>query len=142
MKNYFVGILSIVLIASCTDPKMQKVETLKTECIANHDEVMPRMSEIVEISSGIKEMRAELDTDTTDSAALIRKNLVLQVELLDSAHESMMVWMNEYVPDYDLDHDADQSIKFYEEQKVRIAEVKELMLKSIEDGKNTLEKME
>jgi hypothetical protein len=142
MKNYFVGILSIVLIASCTDPKMQKVETLKTECIAIHDEVMPRMSEIVEISSGIKEMRAELDTDTTDSAALIRKNLVLQVELLDSAHESMMVWMNEYVPDYDLDHDADQSIKFYEEQKVRIAEVKELMLKSIEDGKNTLEKME
>lgn len=142
MKNYFVGILSIVFIASCTDPKMQKVETLKTECIAIHDEVMPRMGEIVEICSGIKEMRAELDTDTTDSAASIRKNLVLQVELLDSAHESMMVWMNAYVPDYELDHDADQSIKFYEEQKVRIAEVKDLMLKSIEDGKTTLEKME
>lgn len=142
MIKYVVGFCSALLIVSCADPKMQKVESLKKECISIHDEVMPRMGEIVELSSGIKEWRSTMASDTTDSAALIRKNLVAQVVILDSAHEAMMVWMSEYVPDYEVDHEADQSIAYYEEQKGKIIEVKELMLRSIEDGKNTLEKME
>ncbi len=127
------------MLASCSDPKLEKVEALKKECIAIHDEVMPRMGGMVELSTGIKGLRSKLDSDTTDSAQLVRVMLVRKVELLDSAHEAMLVWMDEYVTDYELEHTSDEAITFYEGKKVSISEVKDIMLKSIEDGKETIQ---
>tara|TARA_B110000037_G_scaffold190376_1_gene223195 strand:- start:613 stop:1041 length:429 start_codon:yes stop_codon:yes gene_type:complete len=139
MKNVLFLISIVTMLASCSDPKLEKVEALKKECIAIHDEVMPRMGRMVELSTGIKGLRIKLDSDTTDSAQLVRVMLVRKVELLDSAHEAMLVWMDEYVTDYELEHTSDESITFYEGQKVSISEVKDIMLKSIEDGKETIQ---
>ncbi|MDC1222139.1 hypothetical protein N8Z47_05675 [Salibacteraceae bacterium] len=140
MKKLIFILTMAGLISSCSDPKMEKIDSLKEECISIHDEVMPRMGEMVELSSGIKEIRIKLDSDTTDSAHLVRIALVKKVEQLDSAHEAMMVWMNDYIPDYEAEHSSDESIAFYEEQKKSITEVKDIMLKSIEDGKETLDR--
>ena len=140
MKEIVYVFFIAVFVTACTGPKLQKVETLKTECISIHDEVMPRMGEMVELSSDIKELHSELDGDTTDSASLVRTNYVSRAKQLDSAHEAMMVWMNDYVPDYEVEHSSDEAIAFYEDQKKRITEVKNIMLKSIEDGKETLDR--
>ena len=139
MKKILLALAVAIISQACTDPKMEKVDELKKECITIHDEVMPRMGELVELGSEIKGLRKSIENDTTDSAQAIRLGFVNRVEQLDSAHEAMMIWMNEYVPDYDVDHSSDESIEYYTDQKKKITEVKEIMLKSIEDGKETME---
>lgn len=134
MKITVQILISIILVTACTDPKKEKVATLKSDCITIHDEVMPRMGEIVELGSSIKDLHTELQKDTTDSALEVRQLCMLQVNMLDSAHEAMMQWMNLYVPDYDMDHNPDESIAYYESQKEEIIEVKRLMEKSIDDA--------
>ena len=128
-----------VVLSSCSDPKMDKVDALKTECIEIHDEVMPKMGNIVELSTDIKDWKKTLDGDTSDSVVAFRGMLVAQVTILDSAHESMMAWMGDYEVYYEASHDADSAISYYENEIVRIAQVRELMLKSIDDGKKVLE---
>jgi hypothetical protein len=129
----------IAAMSSCADPKLEKVEELKTECIEIHDEVMPKMGSIVELSTEIKDWKKKLDGDTTDSVMEFRVSLVSHVTMLDSAHESMMVWMQDYEVDYETSHNADSAISYYENEIVRIAQVRALMLKSIDDGKKVLE---
>lgn len=138
--RYLVGIFSMMLMLhACTDPKMEKVSSLKKECIAIHDEVMPKMGEIVSLSGDIKDWKKTMDADTSDSIAAYRMMLVSHVQLLDSAHESMMDWMAEYDVDYETRNESDSAIAYYENEIVRITNVKTLMLKSIEDGKRVLE---
>lgn len=140
MKKLLFILTMTGAISSCSDPKMEKIDSLKEECISIHDEVMPRMGEMVELSSGINEIRIQLDSVTNDSVQLQRIALVKKVEQLDSAREAMMVWMTDYISDYEIEHSSNESIAFYEEQKKSITEVKDIMLKSIEDGKETLDR--
>ena len=138
MKKKWMMLLMIPAMMACTSEKQEKINALQTECIRIHDVVMPRMGEIVNLSSDIKTLRKTYESDTADSLISYRIHLMKHIQLLDSAHEEMMVWMQEYEPNFGKSNGDDATIKYYESEIQAIQRVHDLMLKSIEDGKKVL----
>jgi hypothetical protein len=132
-----LGVIALIL-TSCSDPKEKKVQELKKVTIALHDEVMPRMGEISELTSALKDLREEVKLDTTDSAINQLVIINAQVKQLDDAHEGMMQWMADYEPRYEEEHPLDSAVVYYEEQRSFIERVKLEMEKSIEDAQTFL----
>lgn len=139
MRKFLIGAGLIALIGACGNPQLEKVEALKKEAIAVHDEVMPRMGEIHDWSTKLKELKKSIAEDTNDSATEIKNEVVHLVVMLDSADEAMMSWMHDYEVAYEKEHPADSAIVYYEHQIKLISEVKQLMNTSIENAKNYFE---
>lgn len=139
MKKYVlpIGMMFLVMV-SCSNPLASKVEEIKKEAIAIHDEVMPRMGEISELSVNLKQMREALKADTTDSAMQVIDKLNQQIVALDNAYEGMMEWMNLYQPQFEEQHTLDSAVIYYEEQRSLITDVKLNMEQSINDAKTLL----
>lgn len=124
---------------ACNGPQTKEINALKETCIHIHDEVMPRMGEISELRTSLREWKRTVDGDTTDSLYTLGETIWTHVILLDSADESMMEWMANYEPSYEEAHPADSAIVYYTAQKAEIERVKTLMEKSINDAKNLLD---
>jgi hypothetical protein len=60
-----------------------------------------------------------------------------QIEKLDMAHDAMMNWMREYNGGIDL-FTHNEKMEYLEKEKVKIEEVKTMMLEVIEDTKTFL----
>jgi hypothetical protein len=138
-KVMITALICALFTVGCSDPNQEKIDELKKECISIHDEVMPRLDEIVSLNSEIKAWRNTLEKDTTDSASMAKRMLVMQINMLDSAYESMMLWMGEYDPTYEVTNSSDSALVYYDREKESIKKVKDLMKKSIDDGKKVLE---
>ena len=141
-KRWILLAAVTVMITACTSPQQKKVNTLKEEVIALHDEVMPRMGELSELSAEIKSMRDAVKTDTSANAQASTQTMTMQIKALEDAHEAMMEWMAEYEPMYDQEHHVDSAVAYYTQQKQEIGSVKKTMEKSIEDAKRYLGKGE
>lgn len=102
---------------------------------------MPRMGEVAELSSGLKEFREQIISDTTDSAATVRNTISKQIETLDEAYEGMMAWMADYEPGFDNDNPADSAIVYYSKQEMEIKEVKTKIEESIDEAGKLLEEI-
>ena len=98
MAKYFFAILFLGLISCKNDPKTEaQSEELKTEiaqydalmeeAIEVHDDVMPKMGRLMELS---EMMDKQIKKDSTISEFKIAK------EKLNAAHDGMMTWMREY----------------------------------------------
>lgn len=118
-----------------TDSLTTVVQELGKACIEVHDEVMPRLGEIHQLKKRLSEHRVQLN-DGSDSIDLYRQT----IHLLDSADEAMMDWMAQYDVEYLSTHKPEEAVTYYEDQKEKVEYVKDLMLKSIEDGNQLLEK--
>ena len=132
MKKFILFLSTAALISACTDPKQAVVDDLRNETIALHDEVMPRMGEIVELAQALKQLREEVVLDSTDSTGSARLVYTEHIAALDAAHEDMMQWMADYEPDYEKEHPLDSALNYYEGQRVQILSVKQAIENSIE----------
>ena len=112
----------------CSNPKEAEIDSLKKSCIEIHDEVMPKISEIAKIRMALKPMILAIESDTADSVVAIRKSYVEGTILLDSAHEAMMNWMAEYIPDYEMSYEADSALAYYKNERDKITEVKVILM--------------
>ena len=106
-----------------------------------HDEVMPKMSEINGLTRDFKNY-VEANRETISPAYLERISVALTE--LEDGDEGMMNWMNG-IKQLDnlrgtLDHNA--IMVYLKEQAEIIAQVKEKMLSSIENGKALLTEMQ
>lgn len=133
MRKLWIGAMALLVLA-CTDPKQEKVNELRDEAIRLHDEVMPRMGEIMTLSSQMKELREALRNDSADSATLATEPFSDQIVALEAAHEGMMQWMADYEPEYEAGNELDSAITYYEEQRKAIEKVKNEIEKSIDDA--------
>lgn len=104
-------------------------QVLYNEALDIHDEVMPDMGTIMSLKRALQ--------DTLKSTTLTpeqKQDFESRVKLLDSAHNSMMVWMRGFVPPKDTTED--QEYRQYIEKKLEDAKkMKALMLEAIEKGK-------
>jgi hypothetical protein len=137
--NGWIWVMAFASLSACTDPKMEQVNALRTETIALHDEVMPRMGEVVSLAGDLKKLREEMTVDTADSAAMVaassqRTEFTDQIAALDQAHEAMMEWMADFEPAYEQDQPVDSAIAYYTRQRDLIAGVKQLIEQEIEDA--------
>jgi hypothetical protein len=131
MKTIFK--LSLMLFAflmiSC-ESKEKEVEKLKTETIAIHDEVMPKMDDIMKLK---KSLKAEQDSVSTEKSTDIQQ-LIISLENSDRA---MMNWMRNYDPQMEGMSD-EEKIEYLKKQKASIHEVSEQMKSSISEAENYL----
>lgn len=106
------------------------IDSLRSQVLAIHDEVMPEMG-------ALRKTRKEL-LSVADSLRKRAAMLSAVADEIGNANESMMQWMRAYEPEFE---GTDEEIKQYlEDQKVAIQKVKDDMNGSLQKGKEVLEK--
>ena len=89
-----------LLLGSCqssttseADPSLERAQTIYTEAIAVHDEVMPRMDEIMQLRQKlqlrVESMQEQPEEDYADSL----RQMQTAIENLQEADQAMMQWM-------------------------------------------------
>lgn len=142
-------ILSVTILFSCgnqnkterdqlqiEDRKPSEAEQAETalyeEVMAIHDEVMPKMDDMMRLKS---QLQAKLEQkETTQEEALALRSAIKELEQAD---EAMMQWMRNFKPQ-DHVNDHQKVIAYYQEQKKYIKEVKDKMLAAIENARKKL----
>lgn len=123
------------------DAHHEILDKLHNEVMSIHDEVMPKMGEIMNFKS---KARVELDSILSlgESELEERKLKLMEVHAqLTEADKAMMDWMHEFDPNID-SATHEKAIEYFKSEKKKIAEVKEIMLKAIEDSKAVLSEEE
>ncbi|MFN4147273.1 MAG: viral A-type inclusion protein [Runella sp.] len=142
MKKSIVLALAI-LAASCQQDK-EKFNKAEKEVFAIHDEVMPKMDQIVKLRSEVSKEITTLDSLLNlknDEPLQQRKATALEISsLLLKADEGMMGWMRAYNRDSLMALPSDEALKALEVEKTKITEVRNLMLESIEKAETFLKK--
>ena len=106
----------------------QEIAAMHDDVMAVHDEVMPKMDDIYREKVRLTEYMATL----SDSAEL--ETLKTTILHLEEADEAMMQWMREFNP-RQFESDTTALIQYYNDEKIRIDEVRNLMNTSIEAAK-------
>jgi hypothetical protein len=139
MKN-LIFLVTLLLFAACGTGKKEtqangaiSVDSLKSEVLSIHDEVMPKMGELRRARKDLLFLADSLMETDAERAAM----LTTVADEIDAANESMMQWMRAYEPEFE---GTDEEIRQYlEDQKVAIQKVKDDMLGSLKKGKKVLE---
>jgi hypothetical protein len=130
MKKILIPIFLVTSLSAC-DKKPDNQKVMIDEVIAIHDEVMPKMDEIMALKSSL------------DSASKVSPDSVKARQLstaLETADNEMMDWMEEYNPDLMKGKSNEEITKYYADEKAKITNVKTLTDKSIEEAKAFLGK--
>lgn len=122
----FCLIFSLILIFQACEPNQKELNDLRrSEVIAVHDEVMPKMGQLKSLEKKALLRAEEYATMDSVDSVKVQEMKVLAVEL-DQAYEAMFVWMRQYETE-----DGERSpleVKTYlEAQMVSVSEVNQLM---------------
>ena len=121
MKNYLIVILlcTVATIIGCKE-RVSPNQKLYNEVMGIHDEVMPKMNDLHKIKTGLREKVAN-NPNMPEAEKLETKAMIAK---LDSAGESMMVWMREFDPLPD-SLGEEKARQYLESEKIRIKQVRE-----------------
>lgn len=145
--TYKLLILFLVVLAACGKPSTQNAEEDNQEANDDpnqalydmvmdvHDEVMPKMDDIYKIKSQLQEKIV----NSPDLVQERKDALEKMILSLDSANNSMMVWMRQFNRPPD-SLDVEEARAYLESQMEKINAVKETMLSTLEEAKAEAEK--
>lgn len=116
-----------------------KIGKLETEVLAVHDEVMPKMDNIMSLQGKLKKKLVELDSLQLSgiSSNTIAEERIKIVDLhknLGIADSLMMEWMHRYDGDSAKNLPVQEAIGYFNSEMQKIQEVKVLTNKSIEEA--------
>ncbi len=124
----------MMFVFACANPVVEEkidIKVLEKEVMGIHDEVMPRMSEVVFLSDAIDSvMKQEKDTIKLHKLGVIKESLV-------KSDQDMMHWMRSYkspVQPYD-----SNSLNYINKEKEKVIKLRALILKSIVDANIALQ---
>jgi hypothetical protein len=115
-------LLYALVVIGCA--KQDPNQVLYNEVMDIHDEVMPRMDDIMRLKRELNERIDKEELSDTVKTALENKIL-----LLDSAGKAMMDWMHNFKPE---DYTGEGQRTYLESEREHITKVKETMLNAIE----------
>lgn len=154
MKNtlYLVAFALLTLI-SCKDgaatqediskvpqKDIESFEKLKAEAMEVHDEIMPKMGELMELKGEItkKAEAGELSDQTAISIA---------AENLKASHDGMMSWMKDYSEKFPYESTTpetkeimEEKLPILEQEVVEIKNLRDRTMKAIENAQELLKK--
>ena len=121
-------------------PEMAIQDSLWKEVMVIHDEVMPKMGDINKTSRALK-AKLEADPELNET---IKAQINETMEALNAADEAMWEWMHNLKQLKPLRNTLShlEILQYLETEKIAIAEVKDRMLGSINEGKTLLEQLE
>lgn len=143
MKNLLKGLIIVVVgtLISCgksgrdttaSDPvEDDSNEALYNQVMDIHDEVMPKMNDLYTLKKQLQEQIAN-SPDLVEEKKQELEQTILQ---LDSASNSMMVWMRQFNPPADTA--SEEAMREYlESQLEKVKKMREDVLMALEKGKN------
>ena len=119
-----VKLMVIVLISTMTNCG-EKEKSLYDQVMDIHDEVMPKMDDIYKMRKSLRDSIANTP-DLPEETKLRFTQTILQ---LDSAGNSMMVWMREFNPPDQKDEAAFN--KYMETELVKVKKMREDVMRSL-----------
>lgn len=133
MKRAFSLFVIILFVFAC-EKKEDKFDTLKTEVFAIHDEVMPKMGELMSLKKKILD-KVEVSANPDELRGIALS--------LEKAQEGMMSWMNDWsknsTPHVNNESTEEEKMTFINAEIVRVKKVKEDINSSIAAAKKALE---
>ncbi|SDD81893.1 viral A-type inclusion protein [Niabella drilacis] len=150
MKSLFFP-LAMVLLMACGNSGQQsasdtgdgpktKADSLLQEVIDGHDVAMPKMKKLErlmkESSSAIDSLGKLPAADQKQNAAL-KTNLEAVLNELRGADKAMHEWMNGFKYD-SLQNNEPERIKYLEDQKTKVNQMKDAVLSSISKAEGVL----
>lgn len=133
MKKILLLSAFTIVVSACNNQSESHNQERKLieDVMAVHDEVMPKGDELMSLKSSL------------DSVAKVSPDSLAALEIvsaLDSADNQMSDWMAAYNPDLVKGKSHEEVIKYFEGEKAKITEVKNLTNASIEKAKKFLSK--
>ncbi len=131
--------LSLIAVLSACSGASQNYDALETEVLAIHDEVMPKMEDIMHYQNQLRQKISSLDSleaegvsgNTLAEERLKANDLIQQLNAADSL---MMDWMFYYDADSAKALNPEETLRYFENEKVKILDVKTRTLKSLEEA--------
>ncbi len=135
MKTYQTLLLTIVILAVSCNQSAQDVAQEQQkwdEIMAVHDEVMPKMSDINRLSEDLTARVSTPDSIQMEEQKIIRNH----IQGLTNAENGMMDWMGNVRQLDDVRAETDHAgvMKYLDEEKKKVDELKQQMLQSIESA--------
>ena len=136
MKTYFpILFIAVFFLFSCENEKKRTQDQLLDKVMALHDEIMPKMGDIMKYKKQLKAKMEELITAGEEVNEARIAEMKETIESLDNSHEGMMSWMREF--DVDFEGKVEEDVLTYlNEQMTKIEEVGKMTnsaLKKAED---------
>lgn len=142
----YTGLIwSLFILTSCgKDAKQEKLASLETEVMAIHDEVMPKMDDIMNLKSQLSKKIQSIDSmqNVGISSNTLAEQRIQAVDLNQKLNESdklMMDWMHAYKGDSAKKLKSEEAIAYFEKEREKILLVKQNTLKSVQEAKTFLE---
>jgi len=142
MKNALKLVVFVLILTACGRTSQENADVLDSlkleskalynEAIDIHDEVMPKMDQLVMLKKSLKDTLE----NTTALPETLKKEIEAKIQLLDSADKAMMDWMHDsrLRPISDTTNHA--AYQQYMQSKIESAKrMKALTLEAIEKGK-------
>jgi len=140
IKTLLISTLVTIFLSGCgtktTDHSTSSMEepdtgnnALYNEIMNIHDEVMPKMESLYNISKQLKDSVQQAANSAEQDRLQMRQNYI------DSVSKMMMDWMHEFKP---LPDTTDESIiqEYYEGHLEKIKQVREAILTALDKGNN------
>lgn len=137
--------LMLVILAACTDQKLEQAQNLYQEAMEIHDAVMPRMDEMYKLR---QKLTLKLDSISIDTVANTTRIAEYKKVLSDltAAEKSMMDWMHNIqdVPGSSgtgmqtKEVPIEEVIKIQQAQKIAVEHVRKKIVESIAEARFVL----
>lgn len=126
--------------SNAQEKQHQEEHQVYNQVMAVHDEAMTKMGELSQINRRLKNKLAAIDTTQTEQ----REEISKMIEKLEYADGGMMTWMAEFE---NLDKlrevkSHEEIMAYLEAQQVKVNQVRDNMMNSMEEGKELLTKLE
>jgi hypothetical protein len=93
-SNFLIFLFSILVFA-CANPLIEENKEMRAQIIGVHDEVMPKMGELMSLQKKALAQADSLYAQDSTATAQIESMRTLAGQL-DKAYEGMFVWMRQY----------------------------------------------
>lgn len=120
-KILSLTLLTLIWMMSCEEKKKEAKDLLYDQVMEVHDEIMPKMGDIMKYK---KQLKTKMDALAENAEVNSEKIGEFQQAIadLDNSHEEMMAWMREFNPDFE-GMVSEEIIKYLNEQKTKIEQV-------------------
>lgn len=143
MKNIIIA-FGIALVASACSENKDSVEQTEKEVFVIHDEVMPKMGQLMELKNGLSKEISTIDSlikITSNDSLQKRKEEALALSVaLTEADQGMMNWMHDYNGDSLKALSGEEAVKGMNAEKTKISAVRDKMLESMAKAEQFLKK--
>jgi hypothetical protein len=135
--RFSIYVLVATLFFSCETDK-KSVEELQADVIEVHDEVMPKMDDIMKLKAQLKLIKADTAEVLPSDELILVNNLI---DNLEKADKSMMNWMRNYDSLME-GMSEEEKLTYLMKEEAAIKLVKQKMLSAISEAKIFLEKQQ